>query len=87
MNGEIILWGILVVSAIIMLIYYGKSDAPIRSSLKGVFFGAAALAAVHFLGAYFSFTLPLNIFNIAVSLILGVPGVILLVLGKIFLCA
>lgn len=82
MISEIILWVALALCGVAMLIYYGKSDAPVRSAIKGMFTGAAALAVVHFAGEYFSICLPLNIFNIAAALILGIPGVILLIIGK-----
>ena len=75
-----IFWGAVVVAAVIMIIYYWKSKKPIKNAFLGIFSGAAGLLLVHFLGNYIGISLPLSIFNISVSLILGVPGVITLII-------
>lgn len=68
-----------------MLIYYRASKKPIKAALGGTLSGAVSLMAAHFFGEYIGAALSLNLFNIAVALILGSPGVVLLVVGEIFL--
>ena len=76
--GSYFLWGALILTGIIMAVYYFKSKKPVKNLLKGVLSGAAALLLVHFLGGYIGINLPLSTIGIAASLILGVPGVIML---------
>lgn len=80
----ILFWLVWVLLGIIMLIYYGRSKKPVRNAFIGMATGGAGLLGVHFLGGYIGLSLSLNLFNTLVSLLLGIPGVILLlVFGKI----
>lgn len=47
--------------------------------------GLVTLFVFNFIGALFDFTLPVNALNALVAGILGIPGVILLALVKVFL--
>lgn len=75
------LYLILGAGGLIMLIYYARSKHPVRSALKGMASGGAALMLLHLFGGAFS--LPLSIFNLAWSLILGIPGTALMLLLKL----
>ena len=79
------LWGALILSGIIMAVYYFKSKRPVRNLFFGVVSGAAGLLLVHYLGSYIGISLPLSGISIAASLILGLPGVIMLVLINIMI--
>lgn len=77
---KIILWILVAVIGVIMLIYYGKTKKPVRNALIGMTTGGLGLLGAHFFGSSLSIGLGLNLFNTAVSLILGVPGVLLLII-------
>lgn len=74
-----------VICAIIMLMIYAKSSHPIKSAFKGMFFGAIALVLISIYGNKFGVNLPLSYFNTAVSLVLGIPGVAILIIGQFIL--
>lgn len=74
------LYIILGIAGVIMLIYYARSKKPISSALKGMATGGLGLVLIHLFGGVLS--LPLSLFNLAWSLILGLPGVVLAVLLK-----
>lgn len=76
--AEIIFYGIGIVSAIAVLIYYMRSDKPVRNALLGMLSGTLALAAVHFFGGRIGLALPLNGLTAFVALVFGVPGVVLM---------
>lgn len=80
MGTETIFWLICAVSVIIMIIYYSKCRRRVTSFLFGAFTGLAALIMLNRYGCYFEILLPLNIFNVCGSAILGVPFVICLVI-------
>jgi hypothetical protein len=83
--GEILLWIILAACGMAMLYYYGKSKKPFKNAAIGMATGGAGLLAAHFFGGYIGLGLALNFFNTAVSLILGIPGVALLMVSKFLL--
>lgn len=80
-----ILIGAGIICGIIMLFYYLKSGHPIKNALKGMITGGLLLVLVSYFGYKINIDLPLSFFNTIVSLVLGVPGVILLVVGKVLL--
>lgn len=47
--------------------------------------GGLTLWALNFIGAYFSFTIGINVVTALIAGFLGLPGVILLVLFKLFI--
>lgn len=59
---------------IIILRMYAKRKHTVRSAFFGMMSGGISLAALHFFGGYIGLDIPLNLFNTAVSLILGIPG-------------
>lgn len=74
-----------IITGIIMLAFYLKTDHPIKNAFKSMFAGACVLLLVSFFGKYVDFELPLSFFNTGVSLLLGIPGVVLLVIGHFIL--
>lgn len=73
--AEIIFYGIGIVSAIAVLIYYMRSGKPVRNALLGMLSGALTLAAAHFYGGSIGLALPLNGLTAFVALVFGAPGV------------
>ncbi len=67
----------------IMLIYYVRHKRRIRAFLFGSLTGLAALLILNKFGGQFDTCLPLNIFNVCGSAVLGVPFVICLVILNI----
>lgn len=65
---------ICVTAALIMLVYYAKRKHTVRSALAGMVSGGTALLLLHYYGSAFGYAPPVNLFNTAVSLILGIPG-------------
>ncbi len=69
------MWGVLGTG---MLVYYLRRQHPIRSMLVGSLSGFIALLLVHYGGNLFGYSPPLNVLHLVQSLVLGVPGVILM---------
>ncbi|MGN1305897.1 MAG: pro-sigmaK processing inhibitor BofA family protein [Oscillospiraceae bacterium] len=82
--GEIIFYIAVAVSAIVMIVHYLKSGKPAKTALFGMGSGALFLTLLHFFGEYVGFSVPLNFFTAVLSLILGIPGVIILALMGYF---
>lgn len=82
--GEIIFYIAVIVSAIVMIVHYLKSRKPAKTAFFGMGSGAAFLTALHFFGEYVGFSVPLNFFTAVLSLILGIPGVIIVALMERF---
>lgn len=83
--NDIIFWSIWAVLGIIMLIFYGRTKKPFKNALIGMILGGIALVGVHFVGDGIGISLTLNLFNTMVSLILGIPGVVMLVVLNVFI--
>ena len=76
-----VVWAIL---GIIMIVYYAKRKHTVSSALIGMTSGAAALVLLHYFGGYIGYAPPLNLFNTAVSLVLGIPGAVLVTAVNFF---
>ena len=66
--------------AVIMSVYYLRRKKKILSFFIGAFTGSAALFIVNKYGSLIGMTIPLNLFNISGSIILGAPYVLFLVI-------
>ena len=66
--------------AVIMTIYYYRREEKLFSFFVGAFTGSAALFIVNKYGSLIGMTIPLNLFNISGSVILGAPFVLFLVI-------
>ena len=82
---DAIFWAVWIILGVIMLVFYGKTKRPVKNAAIGMTLGGVGLLGVHFLGGYFGLTLSLNLFNTMVSLILGIPGVVLLTVGNVLM--
>ncbi|MCD7730644.1 MAG: pro-sigmaK processing inhibitor BofA family protein [Oscillospiraceae bacterium] len=82
--GKIIFYAAFIISAIIIVCSYMRSERPVRTALSGMLSGGAALLAVHFGGGSIGLYIPLNFFTAALSLTLGAPAVIIMTLADKF---
>lgn len=76
--NDMIFKGIWAAAGIIMLIYYARRKNTVKSALSGMLSGGAALVLLHYFGDNLGYAPPVNLFNTAVSLVLGVPGAALI---------
>lgn len=83
--NDIIFKGIWILTGIIMLRYYAKRKHTIKSAFFGMLSGGTALILMHYFGSHVGFSPSLNLFNTMVSLVLGIPGVILITAVNMFL--
>lgn len=74
-----------IVLGIIIFSFYARSKKPIKNALIGMITGGIGLIVVNLFGSIISISLSLNIFNTVVALLLGIPGVVFMVIGKIIL--
>ena len=56
----------------------------VRRILKNILFLLLVLFSINFTFKSFGFVIPINIFNIIVTTVLGIPGLIALIVIKIF---
>lgn len=74
---------------IILIYLIGRMlTMPIRIVLKLIYnglVGGIVLWVVNYIGAYFSFTIGINPITALIAGFLGIPGVILLILFKLFI--
>ncbi len=73
-----ILIGIFGIAGIIMLLTYAQRDHAFIHSLIGMMSGSGALLLFHFYGDRLGYAPPVNLFNTAVSLIMGIPGAVMI---------
>lgn len=76
-------WLIWAVLGAAMLIYYMRCRHKLRSMLWGITSGLAGLVLLHYFGSGIGFSPELNLFNIMQAGILGVPGVVMMVVGNV----
>lgn len=80
MSSEMIFNGLCGLVIIIMFVYYLKREKKLLSFLTGSFTGSAALFLLNRYGEMLGVSIPLNVFNISGSIVLGVPFVVFLVI-------
>lgn len=83
--NEYIFIAIWAVIGFIIIRMYAKRKNTFKSAVFGMLSGGLALVAVHYLGDYINVNIPLNLFNTAVSLILGIPGTAVITAVNYFL--
>lgn len=83
MTAEQLFYVVCAVTAVIMFIYYIRRKRRLLSAFFGVFSGLAALLLVNRFGVYIDAELPLNLFNICGSMVLGIPFVALMIIVNI----
>lgn len=80
MTAENLFMGVCGAAALIMLIYYIRRERKLLSFLFGALTGVAALIVLNKYGGLIGAEIPLNLFNVGGSAVLGVPFVICLVI-------
>lgn len=83
--NDIVFWAIWILVGILMLIFYAKRKKSLKSTLFGMVTGVSSLLLLHYFGEGLGYQPSLNLFNTMTALILGVPGVIMmLIINKFF---
>ncbi len=82
MNTETIFLIACAVVVLIMITYYSKRQKRFSTAIFGMLTGLTALILVNRYGGIINADLPLNVFNICGSAVLGVPFVACLVIIK-----
>lgn len=77
---KIIFWSLCGASVLAMMIYYATRLKRLKTVLYGVLTGIISLLLVNYFGGALDTVLPLNIFNVSGSIVLGVPFVICMVI-------
>lgn len=75
----------LIILAVIMIIYYAKSNKKISKILIGSFLGIGLLYPLHYLLLKMGIQLAVNYITLAIAGILGIPGLALLCVGGFIL--
>ena len=78
-----IIAAIAVVLAAIMFNRYSACRKPVRTAAISMAAGAGSLAAASILLGFFGYSLSVNIFTTAFSLLLGIPGTVLMIIETI----
>ncbi len=82
---EIMFWAVWALVGIIMLVFYAKRKHSLKSTFFGMVTGVSALLLLHYFGGGLGYQPNLNLFNTMTALVLGVPGVIMmLIINKFF---
>jgi len=67
-----------------IMIYLIKNKKPIKTFLLSGMLGVISLFLVYLIGKFIGNTLEINLYTLGCSCFLGIPGVILMILVKIF---
>ncbi len=81
MDNELIIYGI--IGIVILFIVLKVFKWPLKILLNGIF-GVVLLYIVNLIGGYFDFYIAINIVTALVAGILGIPGVAILIIYKLF---
>lgn len=79
---NMIFWCLCTAAVLAMFIYYFTRLKRFKTIFFGAFTGVAALILLNCFGDRFNAYLPLNLFNVCGSAILGVPFIICIVIFK-----
>lgn len=83
MTANNILYIMYGVAILVMLIYYIRRRRKFLSAFFGVISGLAALFLLNKFGGMIGVEMPLNVFNLCGSAVLGIPFVALLIIVNI----
>jgi hypothetical protein len=78
-----IFWAVWAVCFIVMLRHYRQQNHPLLSATISMLCGVGALIVFHYFGQNFGFTPPINLFNTMLSLILGLPSLLLIYIANL----
>ena len=81
-DGQLLIYGLIALAILIIILKIFKW--PLKILLNGIF-GVILLYIVNLIGANFGFSLDINIVNALVAGILGIPGVVALIIIKLFI--
>ena len=88
-NGDImtiwLFYAVCALPALVMAVYYLRCEHKLRSFLFGSLSGLSALFILNYFSSRLQLDMPLNLFSVVGSAVLGVPFVIFLVIFKMVL--
>lgn len=79
-----LLYSVCIIILIINIMYYKSTKYPWRNGLIGSIGGIVIMIPTQLILQYLGFSLMINYFTLAVSLLLGIPGVIIMGVYTIF---
>lgn len=82
LDGKLIIYGI--IGILILFIVLKVFKWPLKILLNGIF-GVILLYIVNLIGGYFNFYIGINIVTALIAGILGIPGVAVLIIYKLFI--
>lgn len=82
MRTDLIFGLLCTVVVLVMLVYYMRRERKVLSFVFGAFTGAVALFILNKYGGFIGADIPLNLFNVSGSTVLGVPFVVGIVILK-----
>lgn len=74
-----------IITAVIMLIFFIKSEKFFKTFIKSALLGIFSFSLVYFFGSRFGIEIPINYFTMTTTALLGAPGVGLLIISKYLL--
>lgn len=83
--AKILIVTVLVLSGAALLLFSARSKKPGRTMLANTLSGIGTLALVNIASALTGTALAINVWTAATSLVLGIPGVIMMLLLKVIL--
>lgn len=83
MTAEQLFYVLCGVTMVIMFVYYIRRKRRLLSAFFGMFSGFAALLLVNRFGGCIGAELPLNLFNLCGSMVLGIPFVAFMIIVNI----
>ncbi|MDS0527243.1 pro-sigmaK processing inhibitor BofA family protein [Clostridium sp. SHJSY1] len=81
-DSQLILYGIIGIVVLYLVLKLFKW--PLKILLNGIF-GVVLLYIVNLIGAYFNFYIGINLVTALIAGTLGIPGVIVLIIFKLFM--
>lgn len=83
MSSEMLIGTVLIISLIILLIYLKVNKYLIRGIFTLPVSGGLSLVIVNLVSGALGMAVPINIYSLLISFVLGVPGVISIVMTKL----
>ena len=83
---QVLILAILCCLSIFMLVYYYRQEHPVKSALFGSLSGLSGFFAAKLIFFAAGVVLPLNLFSLLFSAVLGLPGVVALSILQIAAC-
>ena len=81
MNSELVIYGL--IGIVILYLFLKLLKLPMKILINGIV-GVIMLYITNFIGSYFNFGIEINAISALIAGFMGVPGIIFLILFKLF---